>query len=238
MLALVGLPAAVIDQRCRAPDNPAVLARMETADLGPFMATGLRPAIRSLLEIMADIRADLPRLYRRLGHAGMLCCRMVAGSQSVISNHAWGIAIDLTLDGRLIDHGEGAMRPELTALWPVFNRHGWFWGAAFARAEPAHFEASEQLVRQWAAEGVLGKALRPAPDSGLTLGDRSSDVSELQGALNRRLGLGLEMDGCFGRLTRLSVMEFQRRAMLPVDGIAGPAVLAALGIDLRTAVAA
>lgn len=43
----------------------------------------------------------------------------------------------------------------------------------------------------------------------------------------------LDVDGEFGPLTEAVVMEFQRRAGLVVDGIAGPATLAALGLSFQ-----
>lgn len=58
-------------------------------------------------------------------------------------------------------------------------------------------------------------------------------------ALQRRLNAGypaysnLEVDGEFGPLTEAVVREFQRRSGLVVDGIAGPATLAALGLSFQ-----
>jgi D-alanyl-D-alanine dipeptidase len=50
---------------------------------------------------MADIAKEQPAVYAGLGSAGMLCCRLVRGSTTAISNHSWGTAIDLTLNGVL-----------------------------------------------------------------------------------------------------------------------------------------
>ena len=44
-----------------------------------------------------------------------------------------------------------------------------------------------------------------------------------------RHGVGRVIDGYFGAETVLAVRQFQRRANLVVDGIAGPATLRALG---------
>ncbi len=60
-------------------------------------------------------------------------------------------------------------------------------------------------------------------------------------ALQKRLNAyapaysSLEEDGEFGPLTEAVVKEFQRRAGLVVDGIAGPATLGALGLFVSTA---
>ena len=54
----------------------------------------------------------------------------------------------------------------------------------------------------------------------------------LQKRLNRDYPLfsNLEVDGEFGPQTEAVVKEFQRRAGLIVDGIAGPATLTMLGL--------
>jgi peptidoglycan hydrolase-like protein with peptidoglycan-binding domain len=55
-------------------------------------------------------------------------------------------------------------------------------------------------------------------------------VKDLQKALIRKLPLQITVDGIFGRDTRASVIEFQRRAGLVPDGIAGRRTLKALGL--------
>ena len=55
----------------------------------------------------------------------------------------------------------------------------------------------------------------------LQLGSKGHTVRDLQAALNRAGG-DLFIDGDFGELTEAAVMEFQRKAGLVVDGIAGP----------------
>lgn len=58
------------------------------------------------------------------------------------------------------------------------------------------------------------------PAEVLRLGDRDSDVKELQRAL-RALGYGLTIDGRFGRATQECVRSFQATHGLPRDGIVG-----------------
>jgi hypothetical protein len=55
-------------------------------------------------------------------------------------------------------------------------------------------------------------------------GDRGKHVKLLQGAL------GVDADGLFGRTTWRALRRYQRAHGLTVDGVAGPATLAALGI--------
>jgi hypothetical protein len=227
LLALIGNPRGSYAPASQEPTNPEILCLLESADFGLFRARGLRPAVEALHRVLRDIALERPDIFPRIGCAGMLGCRLARGSDSAISSHSWGIAIDLTLDGRT--EGEGV--PEgLRAIQPIFNRHGFYWGAAFPVAEPMHFEASEQLIRKWAAEG---RFMRPVPRGlplGLSFGDRGMAVADLQKALIRRLPQQIGLDGVFGRDTRAAVIEFQRRAGLVPDGIAGRKTLKALGL--------
>lgn len=65
----------------------------------------------------------------------------------------------------------------------------------------------------------------------LSKGNTGLDVKELQSALNfhiRSPATPLKPDGNFGPLTDARLREFQRRAGIQVDGIVGPATIAAL----------
>lgn len=66
----------------------------------------------------------------------------------------------------------------------------------------------------------------------ITLGDMSTAVYKLQAALLSR-GFNLSTDGHFGPGTAQVLRDFQGRNGLTVDGVAGPKVIAALGLDLR-----
>lgn len=227
MQALIGLPRSTFSKDCQDATNSDFVKLLTFEDVGSFRVRGLRPAVESLRQILSDVRNEDPSLFDRLGSAGMLCCRWVRGSASVMSNHSWGTAIDLTIDGLLDPRGDDKVQRGLLQLYPHFNRHGWFWGAAFGTEDCMHFEASEQLIRRWAAEGRFG-----SKDSqlGLTVGDRGAKVEELQEALNARLGFQIQVDGRFGVLTHAAVVNFQKRERLIPDGIAGVHTLKALNI--------
>ena len=65
----------------------------------------------------------------------------------------------------------------------------------------------------------------------LQLGSNGPEVEELQRAL-AAAGFDPDIcDGSFGPETRKAVMAFQRDRGLAVDGIAGPATFAALGLE-------
>jgi hypothetical protein len=74
----------------------------------------------------------------------------VRGSTSSISNHSWGTAIDLTVNKLLDQRGDGKVQYALAVIAPIFNRHGWYWGAAFRTEDAMHFEASKSLIDAWA----------------------------------------------------------------------------------------
>ncbi|MGD9009953.1 MAG: peptidoglycan-binding domain-containing protein, partial [Desulfobacteraceae bacterium] len=59
---------------------------------------------------------------------------------------------------------------------------------------------------------------------------RGDDVRQLQQAL-ANAGLEVEVDGIFGQQTSEAVKKFQQQNDLTVDGIVGPATLAALAIE-------
>ena len=197
-----------------------------TKDVGPFRARGLAPALEALTAIFAEIKREQSEVYAGLGTAGMLCARLVRGSTSAISNHSWGTAIDLTLDGVLDRRGDDRVQVGLIAIAPIFNRHGWFWGAGFRTEDAMHFEASDELIRRWHAEDRFGTRT-PLPDSVLSLGDRGPEVVALQERLNQ-LGAGLLVDGVFGAGTRAAVVAFQAQSGLRPDGVVGPQTKAAL----------
>lgn len=219
MIALIGNPRGNYSAECRWPTNKAVLDLVvQGINVGPFKVSGLRPAVETLERIFAEIRANEPDIYKVLGTAGMLCCRYVRGSTSSISNHSWGTAIDLTLEGVLDKRGDGRAQVGLLAIHKYFNAHSFFWGAAFPVEDAMHFEASEQLIQRWHAEGLFGDHHPVISNERFEMGDRGPEVKELQETLNRVLGLDLDADGIFGAATRAAVMEFQRKRGLPITG--------------------
>ena len=67
----------------------------------------------------------------------------------------------------------------------------------------------------------------PLGQRSLRLGLRGADVAALQGEMNI-LGYGLAVDGEFGAKTKDAVTRFEARRGLAADGVADPAMLAAL----------
>ena len=93
--ALFGRPRRSYTARCQPMTNENLYSKyIVTENVGPFTVTGLRHAVTSLRSALIDISNEQPEAYEKLGTAGMLCCRYI-GNSSKISNHSWGIAIDL-----------------------------------------------------------------------------------------------------------------------------------------------
>ncbi len=227
MLSLLGSPRNSFGTDCLPVTNPAIARLIVHEDVGPFKVRGLRPAVASLRAVLAVIADAEPDLYPALGHMGMLCARLVRGSAIAISNHAWGTAIDLTLEGRLDTRGDGRVQVGLTRIFPYFNAAGWFWGAGFRTEDAMHFEAGDALIRQWHEQGAFDSSAMPA-DVALGLGDRGPNVADLQRALNAAMGAALVTDGDFGLATHALVLAFQAAHGLYPDGIVGTRTLAAL----------
>jgi D-alanyl-D-alanine carboxypeptidase/Putative peptidoglycan binding domain len=149
MTSLFGAPRADYTEKCQPVTQPALLRHITTGNVGPFSVTGMTQAVRSLREVFTELRLVQPVVYSLLSTAGMLCCRWVRGSTESISNHSWGTAIDLKLDGELDVRGNNQVQYGLTLIAPVFNKFGWYWGAAFRTEDAMHFEASRALVESW-----------------------------------------------------------------------------------------
>lgn len=104
---------------------------------------------------------------------------------------------------------------------------------------------ADPLFRDWfyLPGPVSGGILPPQPPAPaqpptvlfLSIGSRGDRVTDLQRRLNRDYPLysQLEIDGDYGPATADVVMEFQRRAGLVVDGVAGPATLRQLGLAVE-----
>lgn len=167
MLNLFGHPvvgaAYRLDGKCTQPNNPTLTPLIVTKNVGPFKVTGLRPAVQSLQDVLARVKQEIPDLYALLGSSGMLCSRFTKikqpdGSTKIgpgISNHSWGAALDINVDGNLDAQGNNKTQRGLLILSSYFNAAGWYWGAGFPVEDAMHFEASKSLLARWKAADEL-----------------------------------------------------------------------------------
>jgi D-alanyl-D-alanine carboxypeptidase len=153
MMALLGPPREDYGTDCRSISNPRLKALVETRQIGTIKATMLKPALDSLERIVNRLKEDEPDIYAKLGTAGALCVRFIRGSNSSVSNHSWGTAIDITLQGELDPFADGTMQIGLVILAEHFNAEGWYWGGGYNREDGMHFEVGEETLRSWVEEG-------------------------------------------------------------------------------------
>lgn len=147
MLSKFGEPRSSYSQECRPPTHPKLISATDRIQFGRTTVSGIRPAIASLRLIIADIMREQPDVYKHLGSAGMMCCRYQRGSNQAITNHSWGTAIDVSVDGVPQPYGQRSVWLGLLLIGPIFNRHGWYWGAGYKRkTDSHHFECGVGLL--------------------------------------------------------------------------------------------
>jgi D-alanyl-D-alanine carboxypeptidase len=158
MLGILPDPRSDYTGDCQQPTNPLFQRLAETRSVGPFRATGIRPALDSLAGVMAAVKAELPDLHDKLGSAGMLCCRFRKVNGRIVrkrSNHSFGTAIDIKIDNHLDHQGDGFALRGLLILAKYFNAAGWYWGATFPTEDAMHFEASKELLQRWKRAALI-----------------------------------------------------------------------------------
>lgn len=156
MLAILGPPRDSYGTQCQPVTQARLKSLLETRQVGPITVTMLKPALDSLARVLERLKASDPDIHAKLGTAGALCARLIRGSARAVSNHSWGTAIDLTLEGQLDPFADGGTQFGLLILAEYFNQEGWFWGAAYnSREDSMHFEVGEETLRKWQAEGKI-----------------------------------------------------------------------------------
>jgi hypothetical protein len=159
MIELLGNPRDSFSGDCQPVTNKTLARKISTQKIGKVRLTGLNIAIESLKSIFVRVSVEIPALIPQLSTAGMLCCRRVKLPGGVlgrsISNHSWGTAVDVRVDGELDVQGDGRAQRGLLILSTYFNAAGWVWGASFPREDAMHFEVSAQLLTKWSRDGLI-----------------------------------------------------------------------------------
>lgn len=153
-------PAKMLERYLGAPDlankkvSAKVAPRIVTMDCGPFRATGFEPFLLIVKQVMYRIKRKNPDLYARIGTAGCLYVRTVRGGSNP-SEHAWGVAIDLTIDGVLDERGDGETQEGLLLIYQEFKAFGQetglsvYWGAEYRIEDSMHFGVSLETLGRW-----------------------------------------------------------------------------------------
>lgn len=155
MMEILGPPRDSYSTECQPVTSASLKELMETRRIGPITVTMLKPALDSLERILGRLKETDPDIYAKVGTAGAMCARFIRGSSTAVSNHSWGSAIDLTLQGELDRFADGGTQFGLLILAEYFNDEGWYWGAVYNREDSMHFEVGEETLRAWKAEGKL-----------------------------------------------------------------------------------
>ena len=214
----IGMPRGSFTEDGQDPDNHDFIQQIEVGSFAGKGIYGLRPFVQTLHAIDHEIAQRFPELHENMGHIGGLCCRLVSGSVSCISSHSWGTEIDITFDGQADRYGENLIQRGLCQIAPIFRKYKLYWGIAFRKQDAVHFEASAQLIEEWAAQGKIHGPISQVSRA-LQFGDRGPEVETLQDALNVLLKPSyLETDGVFGRDTRAAVVAAHLRLGMPASG--------------------
>jgi len=153
--SVFGRPRENLTSRCQPMTNERLAEKLVVEDVGPIRVQMLDPAVESLRRVFERIRATDQDLYDRISTAGSLCVRHIRALPGRISTHAFGLSVDLNIDGHLDTLGDGKTQLGLTILADFFREAGWYWGAAFSREDSMHFEVGRDLVEEWIEEGRL-----------------------------------------------------------------------------------
>jgi D-alanyl-D-alanine carboxypeptidase len=152
---LLGLPRENLTDDCQSATNPKLAELLSTENVGPIDVRMLRPALISARQVFANVKLFEPELYARIKSAGSLCVRLIRGSTSSASAHAYGLAMDINIDGVLDTLADDRTQLGLILLADFFKKEGWIWGAGFGREDSMHFEVSREKLEQWRRLGEI-----------------------------------------------------------------------------------
>ena len=148
MLSLLGVPGRKT-RDCSSPTGQFAHRIKFNVDVGPFRVNGLDIAVAALKAVFDEARATMPEVVAAVKTEGMLCVRHKRNNPDSFSNHSWGAAIDLFFGRDVVPQGVRKTHRGVLKLAPIFNRHGWCWGAGFSgrSVDSMHFELAEETIR-------------------------------------------------------------------------------------------
>lgn len=147
MLRLFGRPGD-LTRECSDPAASLKPRLKFGVDVGPFKVSGLDFAVESLAQVFEEVKQTLPGVYSEVQTAGMLCVRGIRHNPTHYPNHSWGSAIDLYFGSAVVPQGIRLAHRGNFLMFPIFNKHGWFWGGGFHgdAVDTMHFELAEETV--------------------------------------------------------------------------------------------
>lgn len=152
---MLGRPREQLSDECESMTNQRLSEMLYVGDVGPIQVRLLEPAVQSMRQVFERVRQVDEDLYDRINTSGSLCVRRIRGSIDSISSHAFGLAVDLNIDGTLDLFADGRTQIGLIILADFFREEGWIWGAGFSREDSMHFEVSREMLERWRAEGRI-----------------------------------------------------------------------------------
>ena len=147
--------------------NKALEKLMKRFKVDSIHGEGLEVAVNSLRTVITEVLNEYPDLKGRITSGGMCVPRFISTRKSKknpipkipskLSNHSWGCAIDLKIDGVADVQDDNVVLRGLELIAPIFNKHGWVWGGAYITAaeDGMHFEVSKETLLKWKQGGLL-----------------------------------------------------------------------------------
>ncbi|MFL4472272.1 M15 family peptidase [Tateyamaria armeniaca] len=105
--SVFGKPRENLTSTCQGMTNQRLASKLKTEQVGPVRVRMLQPALDSLGRVFDQIKATDENLYSRINTAGALCVRHIRGAPGRTSTHAFGLSLDLNIDGKLDRLGDG-----------------------------------------------------------------------------------------------------------------------------------
>ena len=155
IVELLGKPREVLSDNCEPMTNDALKGMLRTEQVGPVRVSMLQPAIESLQRVFDTIKRADPKLHDLINTAGALCVRQIRGTTGRYSNHSFGLAVDLNINGILDNFTDGKTQLGLIIIADFFHEEGWIWGAGFRREDSMHFEVSKEKLLEWRSAGLI-----------------------------------------------------------------------------------
>ncbi|GAA6199776.1 M15 family metallopeptidase [Aquicoccus sp. SU-CL01552] len=155
LVSKLGRPREDLTDKCQSITNKRLADLLVLEKVGPIRVKMLKPAAESLRTVFEKIKRADPDLYSKINTSGSLCTRLVRGSATSVSNHSYGMALDLNIDGHLDNLADGKTQLGLTILADFFRAEGWIWGAGFGREDSMHFEISKEKFDEWFDSGLI-----------------------------------------------------------------------------------